>query len=54
MGLPISTDMPRLIYDLMDLYPQSGEGRPSVTYVPLRRDGSHQTDAVNPPQTDRR
>jgi ClpP class serine protease len=54
MGLPISTDMPRLIYDLMDLYPQSGEGRPSVTYVPLRRDGSHRADAVNPPQTDRR
>jgi hypothetical protein len=29
--------MPPLIYELMDLYPQSGEGRPSVMYVPLRR-----------------
>ena len=29
--------MPPLIYELMDLYPQSGQGRPSVMYVPLRR-----------------
>jgi ClpP class serine protease len=36
MGLSISTDMPELIYELMDLYPQSGQGRPSVIYVPLR------------------
>ena len=25
------------IDDLMDLYPQAGEGRPAVMYVPLRR-----------------
>ena len=37
LGLPVSTEMPGLIYELMDLYPQSGEGRPSVTYVPLPR-----------------
>lgn len=37
VGLPITTDMPELIYSLMDLYPQSGEGRPSVNYVPLRK-----------------
>jgi ClpP class serine protease len=36
LGLPVSTDMPPLIYELMDLYPQSGQGRPSVMYVPLR------------------
>jgi ClpP class serine protease len=36
MGLRISTSMPPLIYELMDLYPQSGQGRPSVMYVPLR------------------
>jgi len=29
--------MPPLIYQLMDLYPQAGVGRPSVTYVPYRR-----------------
>jgi hypothetical protein len=36
LGLPVSTDMPPLIYQLMDLYPQAGLGRPSVMYVPLR------------------
>ena len=37
LGLPVSTAMPTLVYQLMDLYPQSGQGRPSVMYVPLRR-----------------
>jgi len=37
LGLPITTAMPPLIYQLMDLYPQAGVGRPSVTYVPYRR-----------------
>jgi ClpP class serine protease len=37
MDLPISTQMPPLIYQLMGLYPQAGGGRPSVTYVPFRR-----------------
>jgi len=36
LGLPVSTDMPRTVYDLMDLYPQGGKGRPSVLYVPVR------------------
>jgi ClpP class serine protease len=36
LGLPVSTDMPPLIYQLMDLYPQGGGVRPSVTYVPFR------------------
>lgn len=36
-GLPISTAVPRTVYDIMDLYPQSGAGRPSVLYVPLRQ-----------------
>jgi ClpP class serine protease len=39
LGLPISTNMPKPIYELMDLYPQAGSGRPSVLYVPLRRVG---------------
>ncbi|MGH9373529.1 MAG: SDH family Clp fold serine proteinase [Vicinamibacterales bacterium] len=34
MGLPVSTKVPPLIYELMDLYPQAGQGRPSVMYVP--------------------
>src|SRR2546426_10418424 len=37
LGLNISTDMPRTVFDLMDLYPQGGGLRPSVWYVPLRR-----------------
>src|SRR2546430_14215391 len=37
LGLDISTDMPRTVFDLMDLYPQGGGIRPSVWYVPLRR-----------------
>jgi ClpP class serine protease len=36
LGLPVSTNMPGSIYELMDLYPQQGSGRPSVFYVPLR------------------
>ena len=36
-GLAISTAVPRTVYDIMDLYPQSGAGRPSVLYVPLRQ-----------------
>lgn len=34
-GLTISTDMPRIVYEIMDLYPQAGDGRPSVLYTPL-------------------
>src|SRR5229473_1089211 len=37
LGLKVSTDMPRSVYDLMDLYPQGGGLRPSVLYVPIRR-----------------
>ncbi len=43
MGLPVKTDMPHTIYELMDLYPQSGTGRPSVIYVPLHRMPSPRT-----------
>jgi ClpP class serine protease len=40
LGLKVSTDMPRRVYDLMDLYPQGGGIRPSVWYVPIRRPGA--------------
>lgn len=50
LGLPVSTDMPPLIYELMDLYPQSGQGRPSVMYVPLRRAAPTQGDGTETPQ----
>jgi ClpP class serine protease len=35
LGLPVSTDMPAEVYDLMQLYPQTAQRRPSVEYVPL-------------------
>ena len=35
LGLPVSTSMPTEIFDLMGLYPQSSQRRPSVEYVPL-------------------
>ncbi|MEA2612325.1 MAG: hypothetical protein QOI52_284 [Chloroflexota bacterium] len=34
LGLPVSTDMPTLIFDLMQLYPQTSQRRPSVEFIP--------------------
>jgi ClpP class serine protease len=34
-GLPVSTDLPREVYELMTLYPQPAQRRPSVEYVPM-------------------
>ena len=36
LGLPVTTKMPLLVYDLMDLYPQGGKNRPSVLFVPVK------------------
>jgi ClpP class serine protease len=35
LGMPISTDVPTEVYQLMNLYPQAGGGRPSVEYIPV-------------------
>jgi ClpP class serine protease len=35
LGLAVSTEMPKEVYQLMNLFPQSGRGRPSVEYIPL-------------------
>ncbi len=35
MGLPVTTDVPTEVYQLMSLYPQSGQRRPSVAYIPI-------------------
>lgn len=35
LGLPVSTELPRAIYELMELYPQAQTGRPSVQYIPM-------------------
>ncbi len=34
MGLPVNEKMPMEVYDLMELYPQSGMRRPSVEFIP--------------------
>jgi len=41
LGLSVSTEMPQEVYDLMQLYPQTAQRRPSVQYVPIpyRREG---------------
>ena len=35
MGLPVSDDMPAEVYELMDLFPQLPQRRPTVQYIPL-------------------
>jgi ClpP class serine protease len=35
LGLKVSTDLPREVYILMELYPQPAQRRPSVQYIPL-------------------
>jgi ClpP class serine protease len=35
MGLPVNTDIPPEVYQLMSLFPQSGRGRPTVMYIPM-------------------
>ncbi len=35
MGLPVTAGLPKIIYNLMDLYPQPQGGRPSVQYIPM-------------------
>ncbi|MGK9368632.1 SDH family Clp fold serine proteinase [Melioribacter sp. Ez-97] len=43
LGLPVSTEMPNEIYQLMALYPQTAQRRPSVEYIPLPRTKSEKT-----------
>ena len=35
MGLQVNNEVPQEVYQLMNLFPQSGRGRPSVLYVPM-------------------
>ncbi len=37
LGLPVSTEMPKEIYQIMALYPQTAQRRPSVEYIPMPR-----------------
>jgi ClpP class serine protease len=45
LGLSVSTEMPRIVYELMDLFPQGGADRPSVLYVPLHRSPAGRDEA---------
>jgi len=40
LGLPVSTDMPTTVYDIMSLYPQTAQKRPSVEFIPTPRSRS--------------
>ncbi len=35
LGFDVSTEMPREVYDLMDLYPQTSQRRPGVEFIPI-------------------
>lgn len=35
MGLPVSEDMPKEVYELMELYPQAAQRRPGVEFIPV-------------------
>jgi ClpP class serine protease len=37
LGLPVSTEMPKEVYKLMVLYPQTAQRRPSDEYIPTPR-----------------
>jgi ClpP class serine protease len=51
LGISVSTAMPNTVYDLMDLYPQAGTGRPSVLYVPMRQTPREAEEAPAPTST---
>jgi len=48
LGLPVTTQMPRIVYALMDLYPQANTRRPSVVYVPIRSFGENKGELAAP------
>ncbi len=41
LGLPIRTDVPPEIYELMELYPQAPVQRPGIEYIPYRTVPEH-------------
>jgi ClpP class serine protease len=48
MGLKVSTDMPREVYELMQLYPQPMQRRPSVEYIPVPYPGDRREERPAP------
>ena len=35
LGIAVQEEMPREVYDLMDLFPQTSQRRPGVEFIPL-------------------
>lgn len=50
LGLPVSTDLPREVMDLMRLYPQSAQRRPSVEYIPVPYGAPERSPRRTPPR----
>jgi ClpP class serine protease len=48
LGLPISTEIPKEIIQLMTLYPQTAQRRPSVEYIPSPRSREPQPTEPRP------
>jgi ClpP class serine protease len=48
LGLPVNTGLPEEIYDLMRLYPQRWQPRPSVEFVPARYHPSPRDEVRHP------
>jgi len=48
LGLNVSTDMPREVYQLMALYPQPAQRRPSVQYIPMPYDTGRRQPGSKP------
>ena len=52
LGLEVSEELPEQVYQLMDLYPQAANQRPSVSYIPTpyRREGDQTGGGDKPPE----
>ncbi len=48
LGLPVTTDVPEEVYQLMDLYPQAPGNRPGVEFIPqpAHHGGTHSNHAA--------
>jgi ClpP class serine protease len=49
LGIAVSTDLPRNVHDLMDLYPQTSQRRPGVEFIPI----PYPPRTTEPTKTDR-
>jgi ClpP class serine protease len=45
LGIPVSLNLPEEIYQLMELFPQTAQQRPSVQFVPVPYKRSQQKES---------